>query len=459
MARREIPAAILAYLAEREASGRGPAGADAITEHVAVPRPTVNRHLRKLLQQGALVREGNGPATVYRRQGPAPHTGAVSETAGLRDRFDATVSPSWSASARALREQLLQPLGTRAPVSYQRHFVDAYEPNRSFLLPPELASSLFADGRTQGQQPAGTYARKVLEQLLIDLSWASSRLEGNRKTLLDTRALFAKGRSETDDADATMLLNHKDAIEFMVDEVPIYGMTVAVVRNLHSLLMQGLLADSDALGAIRTTVVHISDSVYVPTQVPSLLEEMLGLCVDKARNIKNPLEAAFFLWVNLAYLQPFADGNKRTSRLSANLPLMLANCAPLSFLDVEPTDYALAMLGVYERLDLTLAIELFAWTYRRSIPRYRTMLEAIGAPNPFRAKYREHLSSAVQQIVAAGTPLRQAIQALGIPAADEEAFASTLREELRLLEPYNCARYRLPIGKTQEWIAAGRIVR
>lgn len=459
MAHRQISAAILAYLADREASGLGPAGADAITEHVAVPRPTVNRYLRKLLQQGALVREGSGPATVYRRQEPIEHAVAVSDKASSRDSFSATVSPSWSASARALREQLMQPLGTRSPVSYQRHFVDGYEPNRSFLLPPELASSLFAEGRTQGQQPAGTYARKVLEQLLIDLSWASSRLEGNRKTLLDTRALFAKGRSETDDADATMLLNHKDAIEFMVDAVPTYGITVPVVRNLNSLLMQGLLADSDSLGAIRRTVVNISDTVYLPTQVPSLLEEMLGLCVDGARNIKNPLEAAFFLWVNLAYLQPFEDGNKRTSRLSANLPLMLANCAPLSFLDVEPTDYALAMLAVYERLDLTLAIELFAWTYRRSIPRYRTTLEAMGAPNPLRVKYREHLSSAVQQIVVAGTPLHQAIEALGIPLADEEAFTNLLRDELRQLEPYNCARYRLPIGKTQEWIAAGRIVR
>jgi hypothetical protein len=242
----------------------------------------------------------------------------------------------------------------------------------------------------------------------------------------------------------------------MVDAVPTYGMTVPVVRNIHSLLMQGLLANSESLGAIRRTVVNIAGTVYVPTQMPSLLEEMLGHVVEKAVSVKCPSEAAFFLWVNLAYLQPFEDGNKRTSRLCANLPLMLANCAPLSFLDVEPTDYAMAMLGVYERLDLALAIELYAWTYRRSIPKYRTILEAMGAPNPFRAKYRGHLGEAVYQIVAAATSFAHAVATLGIPESDQGSFRELLREELRHLEAYNCARYRLPIGKTEDWIAKGR---
>ncbi|HEV3423992.1 MAG TPA: Fic family protein [Paraburkholderia sp.] len=106
-----------------------------------------------------------------------------------------------------------------------------------------------------------------------------------------------------------MLLNHKRTIEFLIDEVPMYGLTVMVVRNIHALLMQGLLHDENALGAIRQKVVNISNTVYVPAQMPSLLEEMLGIIAGKARDIKNPVEAAFFLWVNLAYLQPFEDGN------------------------------------------------------------------------------------------------------------------------------------------------------
>jgi hypothetical protein len=355
-----------------------------------------------------------------------------------------------------LRTQLEVPLGLRTPVSYQRQFVDRYQPNESSLLPADLAGALHEQGRLQGQQPAGTYARRVLEQLLIDLSWYSSRLEGNRKSLLDTRDLFLKGRSPGDDADATMLLNHKDAIEFIVDAVPTYGITTQVIRNVQSILMNGLLANPAALGAIRRTIVNISDTAYLPSQVPTLLEEMLGAIAEKARAIRNPVECAFFLWVNIAYLQPFEDGNKRTSRLCSNLPLLLSNCAPLSFLNVEPADYALAMLGVYEKQDVSLAVDLFDWTYRRSIVKYRAILESMGAPDPLRAKYREHLGDAVRQIVATGSTLSAAVDTLAIPNADRPAFIELLRVELANLGPYNCARYRLSINKTEEWVAKGR---
>src|SRR5690606_20093574 len=101
------------------------------------------------------------------------------------------------------------------PVGYDSGFVSRYVPNQSSLLPPRLATDLYEAGRSQDQQPAGTYAREVLEQLLNDLSWSSSRLEGNNKSLLDTRALFELGQpAEALDADTLMLLNHKSAIEF-----------------------------------------------------------------------------------------------------------------------------------------------------------------------------------------------------------------------------------------------------
>ncbi len=76
--------------------------------------------------------------------------------------------------------------------------------------------------------------------------------------------------------------------------------------------MQDLLSDPKGLGEIRTKIVNISDTVYVPSQVPTLLEEMLSGTIERAKQIKNPVEAAFFLWVNIAYLQPFEDENKRT---------------------------------------------------------------------------------------------------------------------------------------------------
>lgn len=444
MANKQLPSNILAYLTDRASKGLGPVGADDMTTHMGAKRPTVNRYLATLVSGGAILREGSGPATRYRIAIP------------IADTSNRSISPCWSAKVLELRAQLEAPIGTRPLVSYQWQFVNSYVPNQSSLLPTHLAESLFATSRSQGQQPASTYARKVLEQLLIDLSWHSSRLEGNRTSLLDTRKLFAKGRSAGDDLDATMLLNHKDAIEFMVDAVPEYGITAPVVRNIQSLLMQGLLDNPDSAGAIRSTVVNITNSVYLPTQVPALLEEMLGLVIEKARQIKNPVESAFFLWVNIAYLQPFEDGNKRTSRLCANLPLMLSNCAPLSFLDVEPEDYAVAVTGVYERLDVTLAVELFEWAYRRSIEKYKVILESIGVSDPFRARYREHLGDAIRQVVTEDASVMTASAALALPESDQIAFLSLLRKELQSLEPFNCARYRLTIRKTEDWIKKGR---
>ncbi|GAC1434486.1 MAG: hypothetical protein NVSMB6_31710 [Burkholderiaceae bacterium] len=163
--------------------------------------------------------------------------------------------------------------GNANPVSYRRGFIDSYEPNHSSLLPAQLAAALAREGAMTGQQPAGTYARKVLEPLLIDLSWSSSRLEGNRYTLPDTEELFARGAVKGD-TDAVMLLNHKEAIEFMVDAVPEYGPGTGLVSNIHAILMRDLLMDSASLGTIRRKVVNISGTVYTPLQMPAQLAEL-----------------------------------------------------------------------------------------------------------------------------------------------------------------------------------------
>jgi hypothetical protein len=202
---RNLSAAIVDFLVHRAHAGSRPTSAAEITAHTQAARPTVNRHLSKLVAAGQIVRQGVGPATVYLYSRESSATG----TSGLAlAPVSAAIDPPlWSYGARTLRAALEKPLGCRAPVSYQRRFVDENQPNRSSLLPAKTAAALYLEGRTQGQQPAGTYPRKVLEQLLIDLSWYSSRLEGNRKTLLDTRELFAKGRSSGDDPDTVMLLN------------------------------------------------------------------------------------------------------------------------------------------------------------------------------------------------------------------------------------------------------------
>ncbi|OZI64850.1 Fic family protein [Bordetella genomosp. 4] len=422
-----------------------------IAHRIAVSVSTVKRYLDVLLQTGEIVREGKGRATRYRVIAPS----AVSTIGEPTTSYVPMDPMAWSGAGQALLLELRQPLGAREVAGYQRAFVDNYVPNQSSLLPPVLAQSLYDEGRMKGQQPAGTYARKVLGALLIDLSWSSSRLEGNRYSRLDTEELFKNG-SAGNDLDAVMLLNHKIAIEFLVDAVPEYGLTQPLIRNLHAMLMQDLLVDASHLGNVRQKVVNISGTTYVPLQVPSLLEEMLGLVVDKAKLIKNPIEAAFFLWVNLAYLQPFEDGNKRTSRLSANIPLMLYNCAPLSFLSVETPDYAYAMMGVYERCNVALAVDLFESAYRRSVKKYAILLDAMGIPDPVRLRFREALTESVGAVVRDRMNVDAAVALLGLPAPDILQFQPILLRELQALDLYNCARYRLTMTQTRQWIEAGR---
>lgn len=186
------------------------------------------------------------------------------------------------------------------------------------------------------------------------------------------------------------------------------------------------------------------------------MEETLQSIIGKVRHIRNPVEAAFFLWVHLAYLQPFADGNKRTSRLSANLPLLLYNCAPLSFLDVARSDYATAMLGVHEQRNVAAAVDLFEFIYRRSIQKYSVLRASLAVPDPLRARYRQALNELMQFVVFYRRTLEAALSEVPVDTADLAALRAILNTELDHLEPYNCARFNLARSTTQRWIESGR---
>jgi len=255
-------------------------------------RPTINRALRDLLTAGFLEKPGDGRSTRYVATDAAKAALGASPSAAPTPAAPGLLR--WPPAALPLVEMLRAPLGTRTPVGYESSFVNNYLPNQSSLLPPQLATDLFNAGRSRHQQPARTYAREVLEQLLIDLSWSSSRLEGNNKSLLDTKALFELGeQADPSDEDTLMLLNHKSAIEFMVDAVPTEGIAVPVIVDLQAKLMRDRLKDSRDIGSIRRRLVNIDGSVYAPSNIPTLLEETLKSIIDKVRQIRNPCPTRF----------------------------------------------------------------------------------------------------------------------------------------------------------------------
>lgn len=243
---------------------------------------------------------------------------------------DADAYVPMSPEGEAIKAYVRQPRHLRKPVVYHTEFLEQYHPNHSAYLPAKLREQLHALGRSPAEQtPAGTFARDILNRLLIDLSWASSQLEGNTYSRLDTERLIEFGQvAEGKDAFETqMILNHKQAIEFLVHSPEQAVVSQDTIVALHALLSDGLMPDPAMCGRIRSRAVEIGGSVYLPVALPQRLEELFGIVVSMAAEIEDPFEQAFFLMVHLPYLQPFEDVNKRVSRWQPTFPSYATTCA------------------------------------------------------------------------------------------------------------------------------------
>ncbi len=348
-----------------------------------------------------------------------------------------------------------RPLGARKPVGCQWDFLDAYQPNRTCYLPGTLRRQLHRMGATgQAGLPAGTYGRAMLDRLLIDLSWASSHLEGNTYTRLDTRELIEHGKAAIE---TQMILNHKAAIELLVENADTAAFNRYTVLNLHSTLSENLLPNPADEGRLRQHAVEIAKSVYRPLTVPVQIGEMLDVMLDKAGRILDPFEQSFFVMVHLPYLQPFADANKRTSRLAANLPLIRSNLCPLTFLDVSEQAYSRATLGVYEMTRTELLRDLYVWAYERSTQEYLVIKQDLVEPDPVRLAYRDLIKLTVREVVT--HPGRDPLEiirtsvARRVDGADAEHVEAILIEELRRLHEGVLARYGLRPSEFSQWQA------
>jgi hypothetical protein len=320
-----------------------------------------------------------------------------------------------------------------------------------------LRRQLHAMGNTaHTMQPAGTYSRAILNRLLIDLSWASSHLEGNTYSKLDTVALIEHGRAAQGKAalETQMVLNHKSAIELLVENIDTVGFNHYTLMNLHSALSENLLANPSDEGRVRQHTVDISQSVYRPLSIPQQIDAALTLLLAKLSEIADPFEQSFFAMVHLPYLQPFADINKRTSRLAANLPLFRANLCPLTFLDVPEPAYSRAVLGVYEMTRVELLRDLYVWAYERSTQEYIAIRQNVVQPDPVRLAYREAIKHAVRSAVQQPqldtlTTVDQALQEV-IPQ-DRATVRAAVLQALQKLHVGVLARYGLRPAELAAW--------
>ena len=415
---------------------------------------TLQRRLASLQEQGIVKTSGQTRSTVYRLV-QQPVNAPVDQPQSAE-----TVVPL-SAESRNIQRLIQLPVGNRTPVSYDPSFLRRYRPNiDAYLTKVERARLLELGQTAQLDQPAGTYARKILQRLLIDLSWNSSRLEGNTYTLLDTQRLLSQGHAADNKsaAEAQMILNHKEAIEFIVDSADEIGFNRYTITNLHALLSNNLLPDPGASGRLRTFAVGIAKSVFTPLAIPQQIEEFFHLVLEKASQIEDPFEQALFVMVQLPYLQPFDDVNKRVSRLAANIPLTKRNLAPLSFVDVPQDLYIQGLLGIYELQRVDLLKDVFLWAYERSCLRYAALRQSQGEPDAFRLRYRDDIRSLVASIVSQALSQTSANEriveySVRVPEADRAKFIEVLETELLSLHEGNFARYRIRPSEFAAWQA------
>jgi hypothetical protein len=445
-----------ALVAIEDAVRRRPSGVSApqILRSLAVPVPlrTLQYRLKHLVTRNRLVMDGDGRWARYRMP-DATVDRMVQEDA------NEPVIPL-SEAGTSIRDYVRHAPEARKPVGYDRSFLDLYRPNVSFYLTEQDRAHLATVGRQQiAEQPAGTYAKQILSRLLIDLSWNSSRLEGNAYSLLDTKRLIelgqeAQGRGHLE---AQMILNHKDAIEFLVGAADEIGFNRYTILNLHALLANNLLADSTATGRLRYIAVGIERSTFHPLEVPQLIEESFDQIQATATAITDPFERAFFVMVQLPYLQPFDDVNKRVSRLAANIPLIKGNLSPLSFADVPRQAYTEAVLGVYELTKIDLLKDVFIWAYERSAARYAAVGQSLEEPDPFRFRYREQLRELIADLVRARVSRMDAAARIAAWARKKidpdvrERFAELAETELIGLHEGNFARYRIRPSEFAAW--------
>jgi Fic family protein len=414
---------------------------------------TFQRKIRSLIAEKLIVKTGKTKNARY-------HIIPKAEVADAGLPEEGEIDIPLSPPSKKAMERVSRPQGEREPVGHNRLFLQEYLPNiTSYLSEKEIEHLTRVGGLAfMDRRPAGTYAAAILNRLLIDLSWNSSRLEGNTYSLLDTERLIVAGQPPDNRTamETQMILNHKEAIEYIVKGAASVRFDRHTIRNLHALLSNNLLSDPSASGSLRRIPIGIHGSVYLPPAIPQMVEELFDLFLEKVSRINDPFEQAFFAMVHLPYIQPFDDVNKRVSRIAANIPLIKENLIPLSFTDVPSKPYIAGMISIYEMNDIHIFKDVFIWAYERSAQRYGAIQRSIGEPDHFRLRYRDAIRSAIEDVVnnaldheAAGKIILQ--KAVMLPESDRTTYLETVGRELLGLHEGNIARYRLELPAFQKW--------
>lgn len=310
---------------------------------------TVKRLLSAAVKEGNIETVGRGPSTKYRLT-PQAH---VTMPLDLATYFDKDVD-----------ERVVQE-------SFNFDLIREVLPKVEIFTKEEL-SVLFAAQKEFEKNTVGMTAleyHKEMERLGVDLSWKSSQIEGNTYSLLETERLLkdkqtASGKTKEE---AIMLLNHKDALDFVLD-VPDYLKELSVhrIEDIHSILTKELGVDRN----IRHRRVGITGTNYRPLDNEFQIREALEDTCTLVNGKDNVFEKALLTLVLLSYIQAFIDGNKRTARITSNAILIANGYCPISFRTVDSIDYKKAMLMFYEQNNIAAFKKIFIEQFLFAVKTY-----------------------------------------------------------------------------------------
>ena len=310
---------------------------------------TMKRLLSAAVKEGNVETAGRGPATKYKLT-PQAH---VTMPLNLATYFDKDIDE------REVQE------------SFNFDLIRDVLPKVEIFTKEELevlnAAQMEFKKNTEGMTELEY--RKEMERLGVDLSWKSSQIEGNTYSLLETERLLkdkqtASGKTKEE---AIMLLNHKDALDFVLD-VPDYLKELSVhrIEDIHSILTKELEVDRN----IRHRRVGITGTNYRPLDNEFQIREALEDTCTLVNGKDNVFEKALLTLVLLSYIQAFVDGNKRTARITSNAILIANGYCPISFRTVDSIDYKKAMLMFYEQNNIAAFKKIFIEQFLFAVKTY-----------------------------------------------------------------------------------------
>ena len=336
---------ILTYLAE--ASKSRSEIEELLSKDYSASKVTVIRDLAELMDKGIISQQGSGPSTYY----------ALADKPNNLPIYNLDEYFKIDVDKRNIK-------GIRFQMDLIKKIEQLFNPKELFDIEASRK-----DFENVIKRREATDIKKELERFVIELSWKSSKIEGNTYTLLDTENLIKNNIASPNNTkeESQMIINHKNAFNYILKNLVIFkDFSEDNLKKIHTLLVKDLNINTD----YRTHSVGITGTKYLPLDNKYQIEDAIKELKLNLKNVKSAFVKAFITLVFISYIQPFADGNKRTARMLSNAILISNNYYPLSYRNIDEIEYKKALIIFYEQFNIYYFKDIFLNQYKFSTKNY-----------------------------------------------------------------------------------------